>query len=161
MPFQRIKNTDYPPSNKPLMVWDGHCGFCAFWITRWKRMTRGAIDYRTYAEVADDFPDIDVKAFQQAVRLLEPNGRVFSGAEAAFRSFQYGTSWGWLWPLYVENKWLRIPSNAVYDWIAKHRPLMQKITVALLGNNPEKLKHYWVLYILAIAGVAVLVIVMA
>lgn len=124
-------------------------------------MTCGEIDYRPYAEVASDFPDIDLKAFQQAVRLIEPSGRVFSGAEAAFRSFQYGTSWGWLWPLYVENKWFRIPSNATYDWIAKHRLFMQNLTVALLGSNPEKLKRYWLLYLLTllviITGIVVLV----
>lgn len=143
------------------MVWDGQCGFCAFWITRWKKMTHGEIDYRPYAEVASDFPDIELKAFQQAVRLIEPSGRVFSGAEAAFRSFQYGTSWGWLWPLYAEKAWFRTICNALYDWIAKHRSFMQKLTVALFGNNPEKLKRYWLLYLLIllviITGIVVLV----
>lgn len=132
------------------MIWDGNCGFCAWWITRWNKMTRGEIDYHPYSEVSQDFPDIDLKAFQQAVRLIEPSGRVFSGAEAAFRSFIYGTSWGWLWPLYTKKKWFGSLANAFYDWVAKHRPLMQKITVVMFGGNPEKLKHFWAIYALAL-----------
>ena len=139
------------------MVWDGHCGFCAWWITRWNKMTRGEIDYRPYSEVYRDFPDIALTAFQQAVRLIEPSGQVFSGAEAAFKSFTYARSWGWLYPLYVEKKWFRKPANALYDWVAKHRSLMQKITVSMFGNNPEKLKHFWALYLLVLV-VAVIAI---
>lgn len=140
------------------MVWDGHCGFCAYWITRWDKMTRGLINYRPYSDVAEDFPDIDPKAFQQAVRLIEPDGRVFSGAEAALRSFTYARSWGWLYPLYVEKKWFRKPANALYDWVAKHRPLMQKLTIALFGKNPEKLKHFWAIYMLAVVGIVVVIV---
>lgn len=148
--MNNIYKTKYPPNHKPVMVWDGQCGFCAFWIKRWEKMTGAEIDYRPYASAHHDFPDISIQDFRQAVRLIEPNGSVFSGAEAALRSFQYGGRWNWLWPLYVEKKWFRVPSNAIYDWIAKHRSFMQKVTIALFGRNPERLKPFWVIYAIAL-----------
>lgn len=121
-------------------------------------MTHDKINYQPYEKVAHDFPDIEIKAFQQAVRLIEPDGRVFSGAEAALRTFQYGTRWNRVYPLYVNKKWFRAVCNSAYDWIAKHRQFMHKLSVALFGSNPENLRHYWILYLL---GLVALIVVLA
>lgn len=136
------------------MVWDGNCGFCYFWIVRWNMLTEDRIQYQPYSNVADQFPDIDVKAFQQAVRFIETDGKIYSGAAAAFQSFQYGTRWKWLQPLYEKHPWFRKICDGMYDWIAKHRPFMHRLTTLMFGKNPESLRHYWVIYLI---GLAVLV----
>jgi lipase maturation factor 1 len=70
------------------MVFDGSCGFCRRWITRWQRLTGSVIDYCPFQEerIAVQFPEIDQQQFAAAVHLVESDGRVSFGAEAVFRS---------------------------------------------------------------------------
>ncbi|MGI8893042.1 MAG: thiol-disulfide oxidoreductase DCC family protein, partial [Bacteroidia bacterium] len=68
------------------MVWDGECGFCHYWIIRWKMITGDKIEYNTFQNVAGNFPDIPVDRFREAVRLIETDGSISSGPKAAFRS---------------------------------------------------------------------------
>ena len=70
---------------RPLMIYDGDCGFCREWIARWRRLTGGRVDYATAREAAARFAEIPREEFDRAVQLVEPDGRVSSGAEAAFR----------------------------------------------------------------------------
>ena len=85
--FTKFYRTNYPPTEKPMMVWDGECGFCKYWVTRWKMYTGDRITYKTYQEVASQFKDIPLKEFKKASRLIEPNGSVYSGPDSAYRSF--------------------------------------------------------------------------
>ena len=55
------------PPPKPLMIWDGECHFCRLWIERWHEITRGEVEYATYQEVAEKFPEISRTEFQRAV----------------------------------------------------------------------------------------------
>ena len=41
---------------RPLLVFDGDCGFCRWWIARWRQTTGDQVEYRPWAEVADRFP---------------------------------------------------------------------------------------------------------
>ena len=70
---------------KPLMVFDGECHFCRRWITRWEQETGEAVDYAPSQEVGATFPEIPQAEFDREVKLIEPNGRVYGGAEAVFR----------------------------------------------------------------------------
>src|SRR5207249_1522092 len=58
------------PLSKPLMIWDGECHFCRRWIERWREITAGEVDYATYQEAADRFPEIPLEQFQRAVGLI-------------------------------------------------------------------------------------------
>ena len=40
------------------MIWDGECHFCRRWIERWREITAGEVEYATYQEIADRFPEI-------------------------------------------------------------------------------------------------------
>ena len=74
------------------MVYDGDCGFCKLWIARWREITAGAVDYESLQEVAARFPEVPRAEFQHAVKFIETDGGVFSGAEAVYRSLGRG---GW------------------------------------------------------------------
>jgi len=41
---------------RPLMAFDGDCGFCRNWVARWRRRTGDGIDYVPYQQIADEFP---------------------------------------------------------------------------------------------------------
>jgi len=40
-----------PPADRPVLVFDGDCGFCRFWIERWRGATGGKVDYEPYQKV--------------------------------------------------------------------------------------------------------------
>ena len=73
-------------AGKPTLIFDGKCGFCRIWIEYWKLLTGDAIDYAPSQEVAQNYPQIAPEAFQRSVQLVLPDGEVFSGAEAVFRT---------------------------------------------------------------------------
>src|SRR5580693_925782 len=69
----------------PTLVFDGDCGICRYWVSYWRELTEERVDYRPYQAAAADFPQIPPDAFQRAIQLIEPDGRVYSGAAATFR----------------------------------------------------------------------------
>lgn len=144
--FSKIKETQYPPSKLPLLIWDGECGFCKYWITNWTQKTKNRIDFKPYQEAAKNFPDIPLKEFKKASRLIETDGSIYSGPNSAFRSFIYFDNKNKFWyNLYSRNKLFAFLSDAGYNFIAKHRNLMFKLTKIFFGTNPKSLKPYWLL----------------
>src|SRR5437868_15016212 len=86
MKTQSQQQVAHPPKQRPVMVFDGDCKFCRYWISRWREKTGDQIDYEPFQKVAADFPEIPRAAFESAVQLIEPDGTVTSGAEAVFRA---------------------------------------------------------------------------
>lgn len=155
--FAKIKQTAFPPKARPIMVWDGECGFCKYWITNWKSKTDGRINYRTFQEVAEQFQDIPLKEFKKASRLIESNGFVYSGPDSAYRSFLYFKNNNSPWhKYYSNNKIFTFISDQAYNFIAKNRSLMFTITKLFFGKNPENIKPYWLLLLLIIFTVTFL-----
>ncbi len=109
----------HPPA-KPLLVFDGDCGFCRRWIERWKRKTGDRIEYVAFQELGDRFPEIPRERCAQSVQLIEPDGAVYEGAEAVFRSLD-------------RQRVYRLPgvgpvSERVYRLVARHRQWFSKLT---------------------------------
>jgi lipase maturation factor 1 len=73
---------------KPLLLFDGDCGFCRKWVGRWKALTGDRVFYEPYQEAASRFPEIDPRRFTQSVQLVQPDGEVLQGAEAVFKSLE-------------------------------------------------------------------------
>lgn len=87
---------------KPLVIYDGECNFCKFWVLRCQRFTRGRVDFAASQEtwVKEQFPEVPPERFDESVQLVETDGKVYSGAEAAFRALRYGRAGGaglWLY----------------------------------------------------------------
>lgn len=144
--FTKYLKTSKPPTH-PLFVWDGECGFCKYWIMVWQSNTKG-LTYRTFQEVASDFPDIPLKEFKKASRLIEPDGSVFSGPDSAFRTFYYFHKPNKHWHKWYENSSIfQKLTDHSYNWMAKNRPLMMKITLAFWGKNPLRRKTYWLFWL--------------
>ncbi|MGH7740292.1 MAG: lipase maturation factor family protein [bacterium] len=111
---------------KPLMIYDGDCGFCRKWIARWKMVTGNSVEYGPYQEWARRFPEIPETAFQKSIHLMEPDGRVTWGAEAVFRSLAYNRFLGWLPVLYEKIPGLAAFSEGLYRWVADHRSWLSR-----------------------------------
>lgn len=148
--YQKVTHTEHPPGQKPLLVWDGDCGFCQYWVLRWRQMTGDRINYEPYQSAAEEFPDIPEERFREAAQLIEPEGRVYSGAAAGYRVFTYDTPWAFLFDWYQNITLFRQCSDRTYQWIADHRPFMFRLTKALFGKNPRTPKYYWLVYLTGI-----------
>jgi predicted DCC family thiol-disulfide oxidoreductase YuxK len=137
-----IKVATPPP--KPLMVYDGDCRFCGLWIRRWQQMTGDAVDYLPSRDpqIASRFPEIPRQNFQTSVQLIEPNGTVFSGAEAVFRSLAKNADVHWPLRFYQSSPLFADITEWSYAFVARHRTAFSWLTRILWGNHVEWPEHY-------------------
>ncbi len=110
-----------PPRERPLMLWDGDCGFCRRWIQRWRRLTGKAVDYEPYQAAAGRFPEIPEEAFRHAVRLVLPDGRVLEAAGAVLRALAARPGLAWMEWMYRRLPGFAPAAEAAYAWVAGHR----------------------------------------
>ena len=47
-----------PARQRPLLVYDGDCGFCNYSVDYWRELAGDAVDFRPYQEVGAAHPDI-------------------------------------------------------------------------------------------------------
>jgi len=81
----------------PVLIYDGDCGFCVWWIRYWQRLTGEAVDYRSYQAAAEDYPDISIEEFRASIQLVDETGARACGAQAAFTIASYAGNGFWLW----------------------------------------------------------------
>ncbi len=79
----------HPPPDRPLLIFDGDCNFCRRWIARWEKGTGPCVDYVEFQKIGGRFPEIPRTAYEQAVQLIELDGRVLSGADAVLRLLDF------------------------------------------------------------------------
>jgi predicted DCC family thiol-disulfide oxidoreductase YuxK len=123
------------PPGRPLLIFDGDCGFCRRWIGRWKALTGEAVDYAESQQVAYRFPEIAQEAFARSVQLVLPDGEVFEGAEAVFRSLAFAPRRSWLLSAYRHVPGFAPVSELAYRVIARHRAAASAVTSALWGKT--------------------------
>ena len=130
------------PPSKPLLVYDGDCGFCKLWIARWREITAERVDYAPLQEAAARFPEVPRAEFERAVKLIEPDGRVWTSAEAVFRSLGAGRR-------FAVGRWSyeHLPgfaplTEAAYKFIAGHRDLAHTATSLLWGEDVRRPTYF-------------------
>ena len=124
------------PPAKPLLVYDGDCGFCRTWVARWRRTVGPRVDYEQFQTVAARFPTIQRSRFRRALQLILPDGEVFEGAEAVFRTLALAPGRP------RRRRWLAVYQNVPgarpvfecgYRWVADHRPLLTRVSHFFFG----------------------------
>jgi predicted DCC family thiol-disulfide oxidoreductase YuxK len=123
------------PPPKPLIIWDGACHFCRRWIERWKEITGDEVDYAASQNVGDKFSEIQREQFERSVILIEPDGSVFRGAEAAFRALRCRSSKKWLSWSYEHIPGFAAVSEGFYKIVASNRRAASTITRLLWGDD--------------------------
>jgi predicted DCC family thiol-disulfide oxidoreductase YuxK len=115
---------------RPVMLYDSDCRFCCFWIKRWQRATGDRVEYIPYQDhdVTVRFSEIPQSRLEAAVHLVEPDGRVFSGAEAVFRSLATNPAHGWALKIYQTIPGAAWLSEWAYAFVARHRSFFSKLT---------------------------------
>ncbi len=119
---------------RPVLVYDGECGFCRLWIERWKSATGDAVEYAPYQSAAQRHPEVPREAFAEAVHLFEPD-RTTRGAEAVLRALSRAGGLSWLPRLYSAPGAAPL-LEAAYRFVAARRPLFSRLTRLLWGESP-------------------------
>jgi len=122
---------------KPLMIYDGECNFCKFWIIRWQQATEGKVEYIRLQDprVRQQFPEIPREQFEESVQFIETNGRIYTGAEAVFRSLVYARGLSWLLWVYQHLPGVEPVAEWMYHFVAGHRDVLSAITRIFWGRE--------------------------
>jgi predicted DCC family thiol-disulfide oxidoreductase YuxK len=122
---------------RPLLIYDGDCGFCGYSVRYWKKLTGDRVDYRPYQEASAQYPAIPIADFQRAIQFITPGGNRSSAAEASFLTLSHAPGKGFWLALYRRLPGFAIISELAYAFIAAHRPAFYRVSVLLWGRNPE------------------------
>ena len=126
---------------RPLLIFDGDCGFCGYWARYWQRLTGERVEYRPYQDVAARFPEIPVVEFQRAVQYIAPDGHRASAAEASFLTLSHARGQGLWLTLYRKLPGFAAVSEWVYAFVAAHRPAFYRVSLFLWGRRHEPPRH--------------------
>ena len=89
-------------SARPVLIYDGACGFCRRRVGRWRALTGDSVEYTTAEDAAARFPQ--VVDLDTAVACVDVDGAVYRGAEAVFRAHAWAPGRGWkLWAYRVTS----------------------------------------------------------
>ncbi len=121
---------------RPVLIFDGDCGFCRRCVERARRLTGASVEYLAQQDPScrARFPQIEAASLAESVHLVETDGRVTRGAEAMFRAVAVNERWRWPRRWYERRSWFARISEATYRWVARHRLFMSRVTRPFLGK---------------------------
>ena len=123
--------------DRPLLLFDGDCGFCRFWVARWRVSVRDRVDFAPAQQEASRFPQITEEAWKRSLQLVTPEGAVYDGAEAVFRTLAYAPERRWMLTVYRYLPGARSVSEGAYRVVANNRAFFSKLTRLAWGRNPQ------------------------
>jgi predicted DCC family thiol-disulfide oxidoreductase YuxK len=125
---------------RPLLIYDGDCGFCKYWVRYWQGLTGPGVTYAPYQEVGEQYPEIPTAAFQRAVQYVAPDGKIASGAEAVLLSLSHAGGKGWWLTLYRRVPAFAVIAEDIYAFVASHRSAFYRPSRLLWGpdNQPPR-----------------------
>jgi len=120
---------------KPILLYDGRCGFCGIWVRYFQRLTGDRVDYSPSQESEAQYPEISHAEFQRAVWFVQPDRSRSSGAAAVFQLLAWAKGKSWPFWLYQNVPGVRAISEASYRIIADHRNVFYWITRIFWGKE--------------------------
>jgi predicted DCC family thiol-disulfide oxidoreductase YuxK len=122
-------------SDAPLVIFDGHCGFCRIWVDFLRELTGERFRWAPSQEVGDDFPQIPREEFGKSVQLVQPDGEVERGARAVFDICGAAPGYQWLPWCYEHVPGFAPITELAYRLIASHRDFGYWATRLLWGRE--------------------------
>ncbi len=133
--------TNYSMSDKPLVIFDGKCGFCRIWIHYWEQLTGAGLEYAPSEEAGDRYPQIPPNSYSESVQLVQPGGEVITGARAVFTTLTYAPGMAWLLWIYDHVPGFATVTEAAYKLIAAHRTFFYHVTRLSFGRRISPLRY--------------------
>ncbi|MGB0058950.1 lipase maturation factor family protein [Candidatus Binatus sp.] len=122
---------------RPLLIYDGDCGFCVYWVRYWSGLTGDRVTYAPYQEVAAQYPEIPLTAFQRAVQYVAPDGKIASGAEAVLLTLSHASGKSFWLTLYRQLPAFAAIAEGLYAFVASHRSALYRPSRWLWGRDYE------------------------
>ena len=128
-----------PPGTvrRPLLIYDGECGFCRYWARYWQQLTGEQVDFRPYQAVAARYPQITPAEFQRAVQYIAADGQRASAAEASLLTLSHARGKGFWLALYRRVPGFAAVAERAYAFTAAHRPGFYRLSLLLWGHDYE------------------------
>jgi lipase maturation factor 1 len=123
-------------AQRPTLIYDGDCKFCARWVERWRVTTGNRVRYITSEAAAEQFPEIAEQEWNEAVQWVGANGERLSGAPAVFAALATTSASGrTLLSLYNEKPWFARSADMAYRAVARNRMFFSQVTQLLWGAD--------------------------
>ena len=129
------------PAEKPVLVYDGDCGICRYWVNYWLSLTGDKVDYQPYQEVAGNYPDISLDEFRRSIQFIAPDGEVCSGAKAVYILLKDRFPYNFYLLLYRYLPGFAFLAEWFYTFFSKRRSLLSLISHVLWGRKLEAPKY--------------------
>lgn len=113
---------------KPVLLYDGKCGFCKIWIDYWRQLTGDRIDYIVSQDLGDGFPHIPREQFSKSVVFVREDGGFVTGARAVFETLGMQKTYG-------RNRAFAWLCERVYSFVAAHRGFAYWATRLTFGTE--------------------------
>jgi predicted DCC family thiol-disulfide oxidoreductase YuxK len=139
---------------QPILIYDGDCRFCRFWVARWRARIGDRIEVASARQAAARFPEIPPESFAGAVQFVDADGSIASGAGAIARALALAPGGGgWL------RAYRRIPgaapiSEGLYRLVAANRGYFSFLTWLGWGERAAP-STYRIASCLFVRGIAV------
>jgi predicted DCC family thiol-disulfide oxidoreductase YuxK len=114
---------------KPVLIYDGDCGFCRLWIARLSPLTHEAVDYCSAQAVGENYPQISPEQLGSSVYFVDSDESFCSGAEAIFKALAYAPNGKWLLMAYERIPGMAPVSEWLYKRVANNRKLFSTFTL--------------------------------
>lgn len=124
-----------PVTTRPVLIFDGRCGFCRFSVAWLHARTGDAVEYLPAEDTGARFPALSPGALARAVHLVEPDGRMSTAAEAVFRTLQLGAGRRLPLAVYSHVPLARPVAELGYRVVALSRPILTPLMRVLYGRD--------------------------
>ena len=128
-------------ADKPLLIFDGKCGFCRIWIEYCRKLTDDRLEYAPSQEVGRQHPEIPPERYSQSVQLVLPSGQVLAGARAVFTTLTFAPEMAWLLWAYDHVPGFAPITEAAYRTIAANRSFFYQVTRFTLSRDVSPLRY--------------------
>lgn len=120
---------------RPLLLFDGDCGFCRGVVARWRDWLTDRIDTEPLQAAGPRFPEIPPDQLEQSIHLIMPDGIVRRGAAAAFAAMAFCGESPALWWLYRHVPAFAKIADAGYCFVARNRGFVSKLVHLFAGRD--------------------------
>ncbi|MEX2015477.1 MAG: lipase maturation factor family protein [Candidatus Hydrogenedentales bacterium] len=130
------------PQERPVFVYDGDCGFCKYWVARWRVQAGDAVAFVPYQEFAPQHPTIPEAEFAKAAHFIGASNEVQRGAASVFRLKRETRRNSPGWWAYQNVPGFASLTERVYGFVARHRNAAAKVNSVLWGLQYQRPAFY-------------------
>ncbi len=126
---------------RPLLVYDGDCGFCSYAVDYARAVTFERIDYEPYQSAGARYPAVSDADFARQIYLFNPDGSFTTAGRAALTCLALEPRLrGWLfcYRFIPGFAWL---TELAYQWTARHRGFALRLSRLFFGNQLRPLDY--------------------